>query len=305
MNRDAVVKALQTILPRSPHFPLLFRRATRFGLSTGVEGLAVDLDFARGSVDFEYVGEPTPDRAPLWLEVRERDLLAFASDAKPLPRPKIVRPAGSDAPPELERLLLRVFTAPGTPTPVSDREDLVYPALFGTRPAQQLWKAEDLPVQVLFYPEAVEGRHAYVTSGFSNPELGPPATPPDDVPPSGFGYEMILFEEEQALGPLAGQFVAWVRYVCRSREHVVRGNWLEYAEGGLPGTVLAGFLIVPPVTIPRTFPVGTGQAQWSLLLGATAEELALAKQTRVMDVAQKLLEAGYRDAVPVQRPSVV
>jgi hypothetical protein len=306
MDRDAVVRALQVILPRSPHFPLLFRRATQFGISTGREGLLVNLDFAQQAIDFQHVPDVAEARAPLWIELRERELLAFASDARPIPTLKVVRPPSSaDLLPSIERLLLRVFTPPGTPTPVTDREDLVYDALFGPREPQQLWKSDDLPVQVLFYPEAVNGLHAYVTSGFSDPELGPPApVQAAALPPSGFGYEMILLDE-QPLSLLAGQFVAWTRYVCSTREHIVPGNWLEYSEGGLPGTTLAGFLIVPPVTLPRSFPVGPGEAQWSLLLGATAEELDLAKRTRVMEVAQKLLEAGYRDVTPLQRASVV
>jgi hypothetical protein len=304
MDRDAVVRALQAILPRSPHFPFFWRRATQFGISTGREGLLVNLDFASQAIDFEYVADPRASSSPLWLETKERDLQAFAAAAQPIPSLKVVRPAASDLPPSMERLLLRVFSPPGAPAPVSDREDLIYEALFGAREPQQLWKADDLPVQVLFYPDAVDGLHAYVTSGLSDPELGPPApVQAETLPPSGFGYEMILFDEKP-LSLLAGQFVAWVRYVCRTREHIVPGNWLEYEEGGLPGTALAGFLIVPPVTIPRTFPVGSGEAQWSLLLGATAEELDLAKRTRVMEVAQKLLEAGYRDFTPIQRPSV-
>ncbi len=305
MDRDAVVRALQVILPRSPHFPYLFRRVTQFGISFGREGLLVNLDFASQRIDFEHVPDPRQAQPPLWVEVRERDLLAFAGALTPIPNLKVVTPGSpTPPPPPLERLLLRVFTPPGTPSPVSDREDLIDATLFGFREPKVLWRAEELPVQVLFYPEAVDGLHAYVTSGFSNPELGPAAVSGDGLPASGFGYELILLDE-QPVSLLAGQFVAWTRYVCRTREHILRGNWLEYEEGGLPGTVLAGFLIVPPLSIPPSFPVGVGLGLWNLLLGATREELDLAKKTRVTDVAQKLLEAGYRDFTPIQRPSVV
>ena len=304
MDRDAVVRALQVILPRSPHFPFFWRSADRFGVSTGREGMLVNLDFENESITFEYVPDPRESTSALWIEMKERDLLALANELRVVPDLKIVRPAAVTLNPAMERMLLRVFTPPGAPTPITDREDLIYPALFGFGEPKVLWQADDLPVQVLFYPEAVEGQHAYVTSGLSNPELGPPATTTEGLPPSGFGYELILLDEK-LLSLLAGQFVAWTRYVCRTKEHVLRGNWLEYSEGGLPDTNLAGFLIVPPLLIPEEFPVGAGTAQWNLLLGATAEELALAKSTSVMDVAQKLLEAGYRDLTPMQRPSVV
>ncbi len=304
MNRDAVIRSLQTIFGRSPHFPFLFRSVTALGVSTGREGVLVNLDFAGGRVEFDFVADTAEAPAPFWVEMREKDLLAFAENLAPIPNLKVETPAGSQVPPGLERLAARVFRAPGSKAPESDREEVIYASLFGFQEPRLLWQSEDLPVRVLVYPEALEGFDVWVTSGFSSPDLSPAATPQNGVTPSGWGYELILVSEPKET-ILPGQFSAWARRVCKTREHILRGNWLEYPEGSIPKTSLAAFVVVPPLRIPGSFPVGEGTCVWNLLLGVTAEELEHAKRTNVLEVAQQLLEAGYRDTTPIERPSVL
>jgi hypothetical protein len=99
--------------------------------------------------------------------------------------------------------------------------------------------------------------------------------------------------------------VDWTDYVCRTKEHILRLNWLEYQEPRIPNTTLSGFIVVPPLTIPEHFPVNGGSAVWNLLLGVTAEELAVAKKDGALAVAKKLADAGFVDWTPAERPSTV
>jgi hypothetical protein len=304
MNRDAVVQAMQQIIQNSPFFPILFPIATQFGLSLGRDGILVNLDFPADNVDFEYVDDVTKATPALWVEVKERDLLRFAEEGVAIPNLK-VRTDSAILHPALERLLMRLFTPASAKMPVSDREDLIYASLFGFKDPVGVWQGEEPPVIVLSYPEAVGGLHAFVTSGFSNPELGPPAFTFRETTLSGFGYELVMLAEDLE-GPLRDQFVAWARYVCRTKEHIVRGNWLEYEEGLLPGSTIGGYLIVPPTKFPDKFPMGEGRmAWWNLLLPATPQEIAAAKQSGALDVAQRIFEAGFEDFSPLNRPSTV
>lgn len=304
MNRDAVVAALQQIIQGSPFFPILFPVVRQFGLSLGRDGMLVNLDHASDNVDFEYTADVTQDKPPIWIEVKERDLLRYAEEGAAIPNLKM-RTDASVLPPPVERLLMKLFTPPSAKMPVSDREDLIYAALFGFKEPVGLAQIEDPPVIALAYPEAVGGLHAFVSSGLSNPDLGPPAFEYEDTTLSGFGYELVMLAEDLE-GPLREQFVNWVRYVCRTKEHIVRGNWLEYEEGLLPGTTIGGYLIVPPTKFPEEFPLGEGRsAWWNLLLPATPQEIAQAKKVGVLDVAQLIFEAGFEDYSPLNRPSTV
>lgn len=304
MNRDAVVHALQEILQGSPYFPFLYRNATQFGVSLGRDGILVNMDFAQDNIDFEYVADVTQAKPPLWIECKERDLLAYAQQGTFIPDLKM-RTDEAVLHPSLERLLMRVFTPPSAKLPVNEREDMIYRSLFGFKDPLELAETANPQVMVLAYPAAIEGLHAYVSSGLSNPELGPPAFTFRDVPLSGFGYELVMLSEELD-GELKNQFINWVSYVCRTKEHIVRGNWLEYQEGLLPGTSIGGYLIVPPTQFRPKFPMGEDRMAWfNLLLPATPQEIAAAKQSGVLDVAQKIFEAGFQDYSPLNRPSTV
>jgi hypothetical protein len=304
MNRDAVVHALQDILDNSPYFEFLFRNAAQFGVSLGRDGVLVNMDYDQEEVGFEYVADVTQAHPPLWVEMKERDLLAFAQGGAPIPNLK-VKVERAVLHPSLERMLMRVFTPPGLPLPVSDREDLIYASLFGFKPGLEMALTQDPEVVALAYPEAIDGLHVYASSGFSNPQLGPPAFTFKDQSLSGFGYELVMLSEELE-GTLKTQFINWVAYVCRTKEHIVRGNWLEYEEGLLPGTSIGGYLIVPPTKFPDKFPMGENRmAWWNLMLPATPAELKAAKQSGVLDVAQKIFEAGFEDFSPLNRPSTV
>jgi hypothetical protein len=304
VNRDGVVEALQSVFQRSPYFDYLFRNARQFGVKTGREGMIVNLDYGTGGIGFEYVAEAAKAAPPLWIGLRERDLLKSAAEGGAVAGLRVETTPSTPPPdPALERLLLHVF-GNGAAPPVSEREDLIYHALFGGSDPHLVWQSEELPVRVLVYEGAFDDKYAFVTSGFSNPELGPPAGKRDDLLLVGFGYELILLSDKPG-GPLARQFVDWTDYVCRTKEHILRLNWLEYQEPRIPNTTLSGFIVVPPLTIPEHFPVNGGSAVWNLLLGVTAEELAVAKKDGALAVAKKLADAGFVDWTPAERPSTV
>jgi hypothetical protein len=119
----------------------------------------------------------------------------------------------------------------------------------------------------------------------------------------GFGYELIILCQGE-VPVLCRELVGWAQYVLNHRQHIVRGNWLEYEEGIIPQTDLGGFLIVAPATFPASFPLSGGRAEWNLLLGVTPAESSEAKRSGVVPVAQKLFEHGYRDWSPPRRAPV-
>ena len=304
MNRDAVVQALQSVFEKSPYFPFLLSCAPQFGLSVGRDGILVNLDAVQQSVDFDYVADTKKAKPPLWVEAREKDVVAYGESGAAIPNLKVYTEAAV-LNPAVERLLMAVFTPLMVKRPLSDREDLIYASVFGFKEPQGVWQAEGWPVTVLAYPDAFDGLHAFVTSGFSNPELGPPAFEAEGRTLSGFGYELVLLSEDLE-GPFRDQFVAWVRYVCRTKEHIVRGNWLEYEEGLLPNSTIGGYLVVPPTKFPGEFPMGEGREAWfNVLLPATPAEIALAKKSDILDVAQAIFDAGFADWSPLNRPSTV
>ena len=306
MNRTATVRALRAILDRSPFFPLLLHRTRRFGIALGTDSVVVDLDWDAGKVEVTQVADVATAEAPLWLAATADGLDALAAGGGAVP--DLMIRSERTVPTAAERLLLAVFAPAHAPPMTSgDREVVIYPALFGDATPRRLWRAPDggPPVEVLMYPDAIDGLHALVTSGLSNPELGPPAFAYAEATLSGFGYELAMLTDE-ADGVHAGQFVAWVEYVCRTDAHLIRGNWLELDGGTVPGTSLGGFLIVPPTRFPGEFPLGEGgEVWWSLLLPATIEEIAEAKRTGVMGVAAKIFDAGHEDFSPLTRPSTV
>lgn len=288
-------------MERSPYLPLLMRADAVFGVHLGDGGLVVSLDGTRETVTYDDVAEDADIALPYFIEIADAEIVALAEDPVHLPRFEIH--ADPTAHRAASALLTRLFW-PRAADVVRDREEVIYPAIFGVaRPAVTL-EIETLPVRIHAYLGAFGDNTAYVTSGLSAPDIGEPAFVCDGASLSGFGYELALIAEPDA-DVLRDQFVAWVRRLCRTKDHYLRGNWLEYAEGLLPGTGLGGFLVVPPVSFVGEFPLGDKQAFWHVLLPATPEEIAYAKQTDVLEVAQRIFEAGYEDWSPLARPSTV
>jgi hypothetical protein len=179
----------------------------------------------------------------------------------------------------VERLILRCFEVP--PFPFDDREELIYPALFGFDPAPKvLWDNQSL-LRVLSY-----SAHS-VSSGLSEPWSRNPAPMYADSP-AGAGYELVVKSSDSKV---TNAFKNWVKYLDGGGDAIVPGNWLEYAEGKtIPETDIAGFLVVRPKEIPEAFPTGEGQVHWHQLIPVTATVLSEAKRTSVLRAAESV---GY------------
>lgn len=192
---------------------------------------------------------------------------------------------GLEASPLAEPLILRCFENP--PYPPSDREELLYPTLFGMEPPRLLWSSKTTPLRVLRIREPARSNDIYVTCGLSDPLVWEPASIYNDQV-SGAGYELILRSSSEAVG---NEFLGWANYIAENKTHLLPGEWLEYNEGDLiPGTDIAGFLIGVPNDVPAPFPVGSGEAYWHALYPVTKEQLARAKETDVYEVIASLGE---------------
>jgi len=294
------VGALQQILDGSSYFPYLIRNVRHVGFKIGGHALLMDIDFGSGRVKIsrhEAAGSQEPE---VWVTVEERSLLEADVKAPRLSVRQLWTPQRAEPHPALEQILARCFDV-GLHGPArSDREDLVFGALFGFTTPEVLWQHSTSGVRVLLYRAGIEGLDACVTSGFTDPEIGTTEFP---EPLLGFGYELVMLcqRDEPVLWK---EFQGWARYVLETGNHVLRGNWLEYQEGRIPGTDLGGFLVVAPATFPARFPLAGGYGQFNLLLGATPTELEAAKRSSVVPVAQQLFEKGYQDWSTSRRDSV-
>lgn len=306
IDRDRVSEALQTILQSDEHFPLLMRNASRVGFRFGEEVFLLEMDAEQGRVGLEHHASAQGLDPELWVEIAPEALFARAFEGRQATGFRIqTGPRGQVLHPSMERLIARIIEGGDAARhPLSDREDLIYPALFGFGEPQPVWQQAGGGVQVLRFAGAYEGRDAWVSSGLSDPARGPSPLEIEGFRPAVAGYELVLFAapEDAVLGQ---QLAGWVDYVCQTRSHILQGSWLEYAEGRIPQTSLSGFLVVPPITIPDRFPLQDGIVHWSLLLGATGQEIEVAKESSVIDIAQALFDAGWIDFSAAHRESVV
>ena len=194
-------------------------------------------------------------------------------------------PMGQVVHPRVEQILIRCFQVP--PFPIDDREELIYPALFDFSPPQIVWQSQRNPLRVLHYGNPSRDASFCVSSGLSDPWVWQRAEIYDERV-SGAGYELVIKTSDPAV---IGEFSSWVEYIEQSGAHILPGNWLEYKEGKLiPGTNVAGFLVVRPTTFLAHFPVGALTAHWHSLIPVSSTQLDLAKRTDVFQVANLVTE---------------
>jgi Suppressor of fused protein (SUFU) len=305
MDKNSIVTIVQSVLERSPYFYYVFRHARQLGFRIGEHSLLMDLEFDSGKVNFSFL-EPLAKAQPqLWVEVEEHALLSLESDHNRILLRIETSERGQVLHPAVERLLLKCFEPTSNRSgTISDREDLIYAALFDFVEPQTLWRSTNGQLAGLRFPEGAEGLDAYVSSGFSNPDTGAPSLVVEGIKLVGFGYEVAVLAAPQDR-MIGRELVGWIRYVHETGNHILRGNWLEYEEGVIPGTGLAGFLVVSPSSFPELFPLIDGFCCWHLLLGVTKPELQVAKQAGVETVVSLLLSKGYGDCTAAQRRSVV
>lgn len=310
---------LERILERSPYFEFLCRHIASIGfkfpdcsevvLLAGKQGqrtpLAEMLGLSSsniGIVDIQSVEQTDESAAEIWVEFDESEWMELAEKGTPVSKMRI---SATGIHPRIETMVQRIFFPLAEGYPLADRIELIYGSMFGFQEPQWVWKSERKDLFVLKYERVYNGLDAYITAGFTNPELGRSAIEFEDRPVSGYGYElMILAEPEDTV--YRKELIGWANHVVETGKHIYPGEYLSYKEERIAGTDLGGFIVVPPIDFPEIIPVGAGYGRLNLLLGVTAQELNIAKyEDDIYIVADRLFEEGYINFTPTRRGSVL
>lgn len=271
---------LSCILGRSPYPILVFRHIRQLGIHVGDNAFSFTIEGRTATLKVVDGKFAEPDM-PFWLEL-DVGILESALRESSSVQPATVQTGrdGLTCDPRIMRLLLRCLEVP--PFPLDDREELIYPALFGFAEPQIVWESNESLLRVLRFGES----GFVVSSGFTEPWSFEPAEIYKDGC-AGAGYELLLKCSNPAL---IEEFTDWVRYVERTQQHLLPGNWLEL-EGGvsIPNTDFYGFIVVEASITPSDFIVGDARATLHQLLPVTADQLRAAKAGKVFQVAEELL----------------
>lgn len=301
------VNALQTVLERSPYFEYLYRNAKEIGIKFENGCAVLIISYRKGSVDIKNYDTYDGIEPELWVKVNERELIEFAESGKPLSEISIyTSELGQVLDPPVERILQRIFIPPDNGTyPLSDRVELVYGGLFGFQEPKVIWKSSRSDLFVLKYEGVFDGLDIYMTSGFTNPDIGCSKVKLEEGKVSGYGYElMILAGLNDTV--LIREFIDWVKYIDDTGKHIYQGQYLEYPEGVIPGTELGGFIVLSPLEFPEVIPVADGFGVLNMLIGVTPRELDVVKnEDDIYVVADRLFEEGYINYSPVERESLL
>ena len=275
---------LAQLLSHNPYTYLLARHVNQIGVRLTSGTLLLDLNQQTGAASLQICKAPDRAQPYFWVECGF-DSLEMSSNSGMGGSDVVVRtgPLGQRVHPRVEQILIRCFQSP--PFPPEDREEIVFPALFGFAAPRTVWQSRNNQLRVLQYRSSDRKSSFCVSSGFSAPWTWPPAEIYDDRG-SGAGYELVLKTSKEAI---VCEFASWVQHVEQSKSNLLPGNWLEYLDGkAIPGTEVAGFLVSRPISFMTTFPVGSSVAHWHSLVPVTASELALAKRTNVHEVAKAI-----------------
>lgn len=281
-NRGSTEALVGSVLSRGEYLPFLARHVQQIGIRVGHDVLVLSLDANSGNVSLQ-VSDASLDLRPIfWVECDELSIESALRNRTNVSGLRIrTGPMGQVVHPRIEQLILRCFQPP--PYPADDREELIYPALFGFVSPTIRWQSSQGMLKVLQYTD--QNGTFCVSSGFSDPWAFKAAEIYDHSA-SGAGYELVIKESHPRI---VSEFVQWVQYVQNSGSDILPGNWLEYEEGkDIPGTNVAGFLVIRPNSFRPQFPVGSWQAFWHLLVSVSSSQLSLAKRTDVFSVASQL-----------------
>ncbi|HLP90636.1 MAG TPA: suppressor of fused domain protein [Nostocaceae cyanobacterium] len=310
MNREAVITAIQHILESSPYFEFIFPHLSQLGIKIENEVILLNFDYFHLKINFSYFPITTNLHPQLWIHISEKALLDFAFQQIGIEHLVLENPGTSKPPihPALERLVLKCFFNPSiVNSNITDREELIYAALFSFQPAQIIWQHSKFDIKVLKYAQAFNDLDVYVTSGLSNPEMGDCPIFTDEFKLIGWGYELILLSPPDTL-ILGEQLVGWTKYIINTGNHILREDWLEYEEKTIPQTKLSGFIITSPLSFPEQFPLLDGTCFWHLLLGVTQPELNMIKNSNgeyIEYFLKQLINVGYCDYTTIDRKSVI
>jgi hypothetical protein len=272
---------LARLLRRTDYVYFLARHVTQIGIRVNDQAFLLGLDASSREISLKICDEPNLTRPAFWVECDLGALESAVREEKSVSE-LVVRtgPLGQVVHPRVEQLLLRCFEAP--PYPIDDRESLVYASLFGFSEPHVLWESKRQLLRVLQYRQDERAAAYCVTSGISEPWAWQPAhIYGSEV--SGAGYELVIKSNIQ---PVIREFVSWAQYIEDTGAHLLPGNWLEFEQGKIiPGTNIAGFLVVKPTSFLPYFPTGSSIANWHSLVPVASRELKLAKETDAFHVA--------------------
>lgn len=305
MNID-IINTLRNIMIGSPYFEFLYRNVNVIGFDFGnnEKFLFIKED---NQVSIEKATMDSILKSELCIELDKSQLYNLELKGIPITKLKIsTGEKGQVLNPKVETIIKRIFMPPeNREYPIEDLLDLVYGGLFNFQEPRVAWRSQKKQLYVLKYKQIYNDLDLYITYGFTSPNLNPSALKLDEGKISGYGYELMMFAKEDDK-ELISEFVDWVKYVNDTENHIYQGQYLEYGEGvKLPGTDIAGFIILNPLGLPYTIPVFNGFATLSMFMGVTEQELKEAKQKDIYEVAEKLNEAGYINYTPQKRKSVI
>jgi hypothetical protein len=268
VHPNPTVAVLSDVVNRSGYLCLLAIHAQRVGVHVDGETFLLNVADGQASVSPQGQSGDRGDGPVCWLRC-SRSALESARNSGAKIADLIVAPGATATAvhPILEKLLRRCFETP--PFPLDDREELIYPALFGFESAPAVfWESRQNVLKVLRYGSRL------VTSGLSEPWFRKPQLfSSENV--SGTGYELLTDSTDRKA---ANEFVSWVEYVERGGDDIALGNWLEFdAIESIPKAETSGFLVVPPRDMAPQFPVGSSHAYWHQLLPISGLELTAAK----------------------------
>lgn len=300
------ISILKTVMSKSPYFEYLYRNIGMIEFMFN-DDEKIYLKNEKGKLILAYMPEDYEEKADLIIELDKNELYEYYKFNTTLQKFRIsTGENGSSLNPMIEKIIQRIFLPPmDGKYPMTDIIDLIYGALFKFTEPRVIWKSEKKQLYILRYKNAYNDLDAYITYGFANPNLQPSGLILDEGKVSGYGYEMLIFAGENDMD-LVKEFIDWVQYLDNTEKHIFQGQYLEYGEGvKIPNTDMAGFLILNPLGLPYTMPVDDGFATFNLFLAVTEEELKLAKQKDIYEVANELNEKGYINYSPQVRKSVV
>ncbi len=182
-----VATSLQAMLNRSPYFYYVFRHVTQAGFRIGRRVFMLDMDFPSGQVRLSLADSSSDADPEFWLDVDEKALLD-AHATSPVRATVSRSTRGRHLPKALDEILARCLDGSRTGPAAADREVLVFGPLFDFQEPETLWRSPRGDVRVLLYRQGLQGLTACVTSGFTDPEAGKPASPSKEESLLGFGY---------------------------------------------------------------------------------------------------------------------
>lgn len=315
---------LEKVLEGSPYFQFLYKNASEIGfefengcelvLLTGrineeENHLAAALGLSKynhGIVDIQTFESSEKVEAEIWVRLDEQELISLSINGQSVTKLSFASSnKGEVLHPSVEKILQRIFM-PLSPNkyPLEDRVELVYGGLFGFIEPSVIWGNKQSDLFVFKYPRAYKGLDAFITSGFSNPNLPSSQIKSTDLKISGYGYELIIFAKPDE-EVLKKELISWAQYVDNGNGHIYPGQYLEYKEGNIPQTDISGFIIVPPIDFPEFIPVSDGYARLNVLIGVTSKELAIVKQEDVYTIADEFFNQDYINYTPSKRESVI